>query len=187
MPEDDSSGQPEGGESPVIRELREKAARADELAKQNAQMQRELAITKSGIDVDHPLGQFFMRNYDGDPADVDGLKEQAKALGVPFKGDAQAAPEGQPQPEGAPLGTPEPAEPTGTAERMALARGAAPDEPSNPTPRQQGLKLSQDALAQGASWEEAAGGFIAHIAQAAHRGDPRVIVPSKRIVDIPRG
>ena len=71
---------------PNLRQLREKAKRADEAEAALAAAQRENAMLKSGVDLDTPQGDFFTRSYQGDLDDIEALKAEAQRLGVPFRG-----------------------------------------------------------------------------------------------------
>lgn len=82
-------------ESHNIRQLREKARNADRVAAENEQLKRELALTKSGVDLTSPIGQLFAKAYDG-PATADAVKASAVEYGVlapppPVVNDEEAA------------------------------------------------------------------------------------------------
>lgn len=152
-----------------IDHLREKAGKADEATAALAQLARENAMLKSGINLETPLGQFFVESYTGDPSDVEGLKAKAAELGVPIEGEAPAATEAQ---------VVEPVyEPTGTTQRMALSDGAPPDTGEDKHPKQLAREQFDRSVAQGHSRDDAAADALNVIAQAAMRGDRRVIIP----------
>lgn len=69
-----------------IRTLRERAKAFDEARAAMPALQRENALLRSGIDLESPLGKFFVESYGGDLTDVEGLRAKAAELGVPFKG-----------------------------------------------------------------------------------------------------
>ena len=48
-------------------------------------LQLENALLRSGIDLEHPLGKYFVESYKGDQTDVEGLRAKAAELGVPFR------------------------------------------------------------------------------------------------------
>jgi hypothetical protein len=75
---------------------------------------------------------------------------------------------------------PEAPEPTGTEERQALASGAPADTGENADPRKEGKDRFDEAMSKGATWEEAAGQMVNHLANAAERGDPRVLANVQR-------
>ena len=60
-----------------------------------AQLQRENAMLKTGVDLESPLGKFFVETYTGDPGDIEGLKAKAAELGIPVEGQVPAATETQ--------------------------------------------------------------------------------------------
>lgn len=156
-----------------IRQLREKAKRTDELEARVAQMERERAIEKAGIDVESGPGQLFLRVYDGE-ADPEAIKSEAAKFGVPLRGQAQAGETGQA--EATPT-TDAPSEPSGTAERQALANNARSDEVPEADPRQASLAAAEEARKQGATFEDEAASFLGVRATAAQNGDPRVVLP----------
>lgn len=161
-------GDPEAGnENGNIKLLREKAARADEATAALAASQREIAMLRSGVDLESPLGQFFVESYQGDPSDVDALKAKATELGVPFKGQPQATETQVVE---------ETTEPTGTAERSALSDGAPADTGEDRDPRELAKEHFDRRMAEGAPREQAAGEALNITANAAMRGDKRVIV-----------
>lgn len=165
--QNDSGEQSTENENPNIKLLREKANKADEAEAALAASRRENAMLRSGIDLESPLGDFFVKSYTGDPADVDALKAEATRLGVPFKGAPVEAPSGE---------TEEPAEPTGTEQRSALSDGAPADTGEDTDPRQTAKEHFDRRMSEGAPQEDAAGEALNILANAAQRGDPRVIV-----------
>lgn len=153
-------------EDPNLKLLREKAKRTDESESALAAARRENAMLRSGIDLESPLGEFFVKSYDGDPTDIDTLKAKATELGVPFTNATVVEPT-------------EPAEttePTGTTERSALSDGAPADAPEDEDPRKTAKDTFDRMIANGAPQDEAAGEHFAIMARAAARGDQRVIV-----------
>lgn len=149
-----------------IRQLREKAKKVDEAEAALASAQREIALLRSGIDVEHPVGKLFVKAYDG-AADPEAIKAAAQEYGVPIRGETHEAPPADP----------EPSEPTGTEARQALAAGAPPDTGVELDPNQVAFETFKKAQADGERWTDAAGFFVNSLAQAAMRGDPRVTLP----------
>jgi hypothetical protein len=149
--------------------LREKAAKADESTAALAAARRENALLKSGIDLEHPTGQLFAQSYDGELT-VDALRAEAARYSVPLRGQAPATPT---------TGTQvveETIEPTGTAERMALSDGSPADTGEDKDPRQISNEHFDKRMAEGLPREDAAAESLNILAQAAMRGDSRVIV-----------
>lgn len=68
-------------ESHDIRRLRERDKIATKLERENAQLKLDLAFTHSGIDMTNPVGQLFVKAYDGAPT-VEAVKESAVKYGV---------------------------------------------------------------------------------------------------------
>jgi len=154
-------------ENPNLRQLREKAGKADEAiqeaetARQEAAMaKRELALALSGVDFDSPQGKLLAKAYDGEMT-AEAIQEAAKEYGVPIKGQ-------------------EPSEPvlpdTGTEIRRTLSG----EEPPNVgevvrDPYEVALENANKSLQAGATEDTAMGDFIATLSAAAHNGDQRVI------------
>lgn len=178
----------QGQESHNMRRLREQAEKAGQLEAELETLKRERAIEKSGIDADHPMGKFFVEHYQGDITDTVALLDQAKALGVPLKGapaldgteqqgteqqgtSQQAGAQGQEQSRERRI-----LEDTGTEQRRALA-GEDPNLGEvSPDPRKQALESAQEAIDKGATFEQGGGHLVAQLAQAASRGDTRVLI-----------
>lgn len=135
---------------------------------------RELAFVKAGIDTSTKLGQLFAKSFEGDVNDIEAIKAEAKELGILKDPSTDPA---TPPAEIPDSSTPQPPADSSAQERSSLANGATPDDGSGTDPRQTAMDLAQSALKQGAPWEVAAGGFINQLANAAARGDQRVIVP----------
>lgn len=175
-------GQQEQGENPNLKHLREKAERADALEAELAQLRREAAVTKSGIDSEHPLGKFFVEHYDGDISDTEALVAKAKEMGVPLKGAPSFDGTEQPQQsEGRQEQAQRPLEATGTEQRRALA-GEDPNLGEvNEDPRKVARQQAEDAIKAGATFEQAGAHLVSQLAAAAGRGDRRVIITEERL------
>lgn len=179
-----------GNENANLKHLREQADRAKALDAELAASKRELAVLKSGIDADHPLGKFFVEHFDGDITDTAALLEQAKAMGVPmrnapgFDGTEQTSQtnqgEGERQVPVTQHGEREVLEPTGTNERRALAGEGNVSGEEIPDPNKIALEEAQAAIDGGATFEQGAGHMVARLAQAAQAGDRRVIISEER-------
>jgi hypothetical protein len=174
--------QAEEGGNANLQYLRDQAAEAKTLREENAALKRASAIDKAGIDSDHPLGQFFVDHYDGDISDTEALVAKATEMGVPLKGapafdGTEQQGNGQQQGDGT-QGLAQGAvnlEPTGTQQRRALA-GEDPNLGEiSPDPRKVALEEAQQAVQDGATFEQAGGHLVGSLAAAARRGDQRVI------------
>lgn len=152
-------------EDPNLKLLREKAKRTDESESALAAARRENAMLRSGIDLESPLGEFFVKSYDGDPTDIDTLKAKATELGVPFTNATVVDP----------VDPVETTEPTGTEQRSALSDGAAADAPEDEHPDKIAKDTYDRMMAQGAPQDHAAGEYLAIRARYAMQGDKRVI------------
>lgn len=160
---DDQTNEPEAEdqEPDHIRNLREKAKRADQVPV----LERKVAILEAGINTSTPLGAMFLKSYEGELT-AEAIQSEAAKVGlVP----------GQQDPD------PQPGEP-GTAEagyadtRRLLEQGdAAPHEP----PQKSATDLAFDAFAnsrkEGKRTEDAqVDGFRTLIEQAA-QGNPSAL------------
>jgi hypothetical protein len=154
-------------ENPNLKLLREKAKTADEATAALAIAQREIAVLKSPIDAESPLGKFFLQSYTGDITDTDALLAAANEIGVPMKGAAVTKPEGEVE---------TPPEPNGTEDRQELAAGAPADTSVSPDPNKVAKDTFDAAIAAGKTEEAARGEMLQVIAQAGLAGDPRVLV-----------
>lgn len=178
-------GQEEGGgDGRNLAHLRERAERASALETEVEQLRREAAVSKSGIDAEHPLGKFFMEHYDGDISDTEALVTKAKEMGVPLKG--APAFDGTEQGQAGQQQVPEQnrerriLEPTGTEQRRALA-GEDPNLGEvNEDPRKVALQQAEDAVKDGATFEQAGAHLVSQLAAAAGRGDSRVLITEER-------
>jgi hypothetical protein len=152
-------------DSPVVKELRKQLRAREKEAKEAAEARRELAFLKAGIPTDSPVGQLFTKAYDGDLGDIDALRsEWAKVGGTPST--EEAAPEAAPSSAS-----------TQAAERQALADGASASPQPEADPREESLQLARDLLdKKQLRWEQAAGELINRRANAAMRGDRRVVL-----------
>lgn len=147
-----------------------KSARQAQAAASAAQ--RELAFVKAGVDTDSKLGKLLLNSYDGelDPTTIRSEWEDiGGAASVAPQVTDETTPEREPEPES---GLPE-----GTQERQGLATGALGDtgQEPNPDPRKVSLQAGRDAIAAGAPHDEAMGVMLSGLAQAAAKGDQRVI------------
>ena len=157
---------------PNLRQLRKKAKDADRLTRENADLladRRELAFLKAGVDTSTPVGQLFMKAYDGE-LDATAIKEGYEALGM----SAPAASETGDAFEADEAGS--------TQERQALASGATGDtgeQQPQPVRGEEGraARVARDALAHGAPREDAIGVMFNELTQAAASGDRSVILP----------
>ena len=152
-------------ESHNIKLLREKAEAGEKATRELAQAKRELAVLQSGIDVESPAGKLFLKAYDGDNT-VEAIKAAAEEYAIPLKGEQTPEPEA----------VEEPPVDSGTDTRRSLADAAPVGSEPTPDPNKLALDAFQEALASGAREEAAQAVFFNILAEAASRGDERVIV-----------
>jgi hypothetical protein len=174
---------PETGETLIPRSrIRSIEKRANEAA-QHEQVaiaaRRELAFVKAGINTDTPAGRMFEKAYDGDLT--------AEAITAAFteivggNSTASAPAGGTPQSEPQP-GTPPPPSAddlSSEQERAALATpGYTTDtgEPAEVPARISAKEAAESAVKQGMSLEEARGGYLSRLTEAALNGDKSVLV-----------
>ena len=69
-----------------LRELAKKGENVEQMEADLSSVCQDLAIARTGIDSDSPLGRVFLKGYDGDLTDVDAVKAAARSLGIPFRG-----------------------------------------------------------------------------------------------------
>lgn len=174
MPDDDVNDE-QTGEEPSeegnqnlrqLRQLAKKGEKAEALEAEAAQLRRDLAIARSGIDESTPIGKLFLKGFDGDWSDPDAVKAAAEEAGVPFKDGAK--PEGETE-------TPPP-EPTGTDERRALAAEANPEDgEEHKHPTVAANEAFKAEMERGRDEDTAMGAWVATKAAAAINGDQRAI------------
>lgn len=153
-------------ENPNIKLLREKANKVDESTRALADAQREIAVLKSGIDAESPIGKMFLKAYDGDLADSEALIAAAKEIGVPMKGETPAEPVVAVTPT---------LDPNGTEIRQQLAAEAPADTGESVDPNKTAMDAFEAAIKAGKSSEAARGDYLSALAEAAVAGDKRVL------------
>lgn len=169
---DQQSGEaePQQDDGPNLKQLRELAKKGEKAEASEARAEaaeRRIAILESGIDTATPLGKFFTENFKGDVSDLEAMKAAATELGVTFRDGAE------------PVVTDTPPEPNGTDERRVLAADSPADTGVEVNPVEEATKQFFVDHQTGATWENAAGTWMAKQAGAALAGDQRVIVPDR--------
>lgn len=168
---------------PAIRQMRDalkreqaRASQAEANAASNAELARENAFLKAGVDLESPVGKMFTRAYDGE-LDADAIKAEAAQVGALL--DRSDQPTTTP---GATSVTPD--DIRQTQERQALANDGVPpglvDDGSDVDPLDEGYRRYHERLAAGARREDAAAEVIDRIIDAAARGDERVLYDPQR-------
>lgn len=146
-----------------------RAADAEEAAAREAAITRELAFTKAGINVDTPAGQIFFKGYDGE-MEVEAIQTAAAAMNL-----TTAAPAAPPA-DGPTL---EPTEASVLGAGAELGGTAPPPEAPPADPNVEAQAVFDRAHDEGMGRMEAIGLGLNSLANAAQRGDNRVIVPSR--------
>jgi hypothetical protein len=159
---------PEPGSPADLREQlkQEREAKAAAVADATADLQRELAFTKAGIDTDTDAGKIFARGYDGELT-----SEAIKAAAAGF--NLAPAPV---EPPADPEVALEPNEAAVLAAGAELGGTPPPAEPPTADPYEDATRVFEEHHANG-SRIEAVGFALNSVANAANRGDQRVIVP----------
>lgn len=82
-------GEPTPESAEVVQYLREQARLGDEVTR----MKREIAIVRSGVDTDHPLGKLFIRalersdNWENPDWTPEEIRATAAVYDVPMRGE----------------------------------------------------------------------------------------------------
>lgn len=158
---EDPTTEEQAEEAEHIRNLREKAKKADAVP----QLERKVAVLEAGINTSTPLGAMFLKSYDGE------LTAEAITAAAAEVGLVQGQADPDPQP-----GEPGTAEAEYAAARNTLNQGdpaAFSEEPKNAG--DMAFKAFEDARKQGKRAEEArVDGFRTLIEQAA-QGNPTAL------------
>jgi len=167
MSEDqDTTPEDEAAEADHIKSLREKAKKADSVPA----LERKVAVLEAGINTSTPLGQMFLKSYDGELT-PEAITEAASAVGLV---------EGQADPDPV-AGEPGTAEAAHQEARSRLNQGdaAALDETPDNAP-DKAFKAYNDARKRGTRTDDArVEGFKALIQEAA-RGNPTAIFDDRQ-------
>lgn len=159
MPNEENT---EVDDSNPVRVLREKVKELEPAQARVSELERELAFTKAGIDLDSKAGQYFARGYDGDMT-ADSIRAELTELGM----GSAPAPKGEEEPT--------PGEAASTDERGRLATNST-NEPQGEHPRTTAINEAELSLAAGASRSAAIGEAFAKLAIAGYQDkDQRVI------------
>ena len=144
-----------------IKALREKAKTADSIASEKSALERKVAILEAGVNTTTPVGQMFLKSYDGDLT-AEAIKAAAAEVGLV---------EGQPAP------APEPGAP-GTAEqeqqdiRQGLSTGdMAPHEEPVKSAKDRAWDVFNQSRKEGMREEDARNEAFATFIAAGIQGD----------------
>ena len=170
----DADGNPaSAGETPA--ELRAAANRSKankakaESEKARADgLERKLGIVEVIGALDSPLKQMFADSYKGEVTPEAIGTAFAELTGTPATGDGEG--------EGAAGPTPEQLAEQREREALATGAGINSGEVATRPAKDAALETATSALAQGLSREDALGGYIHALGEAAHKGDTSVLV-----------
>lgn len=151
-----------------IKKLREDAKKGREADVALSAASRKIAILEAGVPTSTPLGQMFLKSYDGELT-TEAIKAEAAAIGLI---EGAAPPAETPEP-GTQSGTPE----AGYAEaRAALDLGqAAPVEQPTSSAVDTAYKVFDDSRKKGVRTEDARTEAFLSLISAAAQGDKSAI------------
>ena len=170
MPDDDPGQvqEPTPNEERFVRMKREdiqaleaSAAKAKDVDK----LQRELVMTKAGVNTESPLGKMFFSAYDGELT-----KEavQAAAQEVGLLEVTTPPPELTQEEKGA------------TQERQMAANGAAQPDTNPQHPKDEAIEKAKSIVQEGGTYEQAGAGYISTLVQRHAQGDQRATHDPRR-------
>lgn len=148
-------------EKPYVRMKREDIQALEQAAQKAKDMegvQRELAMTKAGIDTDTAMGKMFLKAYEGELT-KEAVIAAAQEVGLLEKTTSN------------PEITKD--EKDSTKERQTLNNGATPPG-DNPThPRTEAVATAKKVIEDGGKYEQAAGAYLSTLVQRYADGDQR--------------
>ena len=150
------------------RELARKATQGEKDSLDLVKAQRELAFLKAGIDSESPLGKLFITGYAGDLT-PEAIKQEATQIPGLLGTSAEGEGEGEQQ-----HATPE--EIAEQRLRQQLATGTPPGTPPPPDPREESVKVMEQARKDGVSEDKVLALGFGVLREAANRGDERVTI-----------
>lgn len=145
-------------------QLRQYAQRKSTEAADAANLRREVAFLRAGVDTSTRQGQAFAATFTGDISDSAAIVADATDFNPSILRGGVPAPT---EPAGEPLVAPEP---TGSAQRTALADGALASGAAIADPKQSSMDTARARLAEGREQAQVIGGFIAERAAALNDG-----------------
>ena len=177
MAEDDgnqSQGDQGQQEPHDVKRLRELADEGAQTKAELAQLRRERAFERAGIDYESGPGALLFAHYDGENT-IDAIKAEAEKFGVIKPPEQNGGDQGGNEGAGGEGGQGS-HEDLGTGERDALSQGAPADENQKPNPYTLAEQAAKTVREKGGSSDAEAAAYLQVLAGAAMSGDPRVIV-----------
>ena len=148
-------------EKPYVRMKREDIQALEQAAQKAKDMegvQRELAMTKAGVDTDSPMGRMFFKAYDGELT-KEAIQTAAQEIGLMEK--TTQNPEIPKEEQGS------------TEERQTLNNGATPPGENITHPKDEAKANAMKVIEDGGKFEQAAGAFLSTLVQRYADGDTR--------------
>jgi hypothetical protein len=158
---DTQDGQQTDDEKPYVRMKREDIQALEQAAQKAKDMegvQRELAMTKAGVDTDTPMGKMFFKAYDGELT-KDAIITAAQEVGLLDK--TTQNPDISKD------------EKDSTSERQTLNNGATPPGENPTNPKDEAVANAKKVIDDGGKYEQAAGAFLTTLVQRYADGDTR--------------
>jgi hypothetical protein len=178
MAENDGNQPPEGDQGQQephdVKRLRELAEEGAQTKAELAQLRRERAFERAGIDYESGPGALLFAHYDGENT-IDAIKAEAEKFGVIKPPETPGAGGEGGEGAGGESGQ-QGNEDLGTGQRDALANGAPADENQKPNPYHVAEAAAKAVREKGGSSDAEAAAYLKVLAGAAASGDPRVIV-----------
>lgn len=148
-------------EKPYTRMKREDIQALEQAAQKGKDIegvQRELAMTKAGVDTDSPMGKMFLKAYDG------ALTKEAVIAAAQEIGLLEKTTSNPDIPKD---------EKDSTKERQTLNNGATPPGENPVHPKEEAVANAKAVIEQGGKYEQAAGAFLSTLVQRYADGDQR--------------
>lgn len=153
--------------NPNIKQMRARIKELEKAEKTSAAIVRENALLKAGVDLNVPVGQLFAKGYDGKLEVADIVAAAEGIPGVIKSAEVIETPAETLIP---------PEEVTATAERQALANGAAPDAGITEHPKLAAQKVAEQVRADAGTREKAVANAFNSLVRSGMEGDQRALV-----------
>lgn len=153
-----------------IKALRDKAKQADSISAEKSALERKVAVLEAGVNTSTPLGQMFLKSYEGDLT-AEAIQAAAAEVGL-----VQGQPDPQPEP-GSP-GTPE-AEAQSVRNELGVSQPAPFEEEVKPA-KDRAWDVFSDSRKQGMREEDARAEAFASFIEAGLKGDKSALYQEPR-------
>lgn len=150
-----------------VRSLERKAREGESAVAENVVLARKVAFLEAGIDTTTAAGELFMLKYQGEAT-----TEAVKAAWA----EVAPAPAGESGDQGP---TAEQLAQQQTRDALAQGGPAAVLEPVHTPAKEEAITSTQSAIKQGMARDEAMGGFVNQLANAAMNGDKSVMAENR--------